>query len=138
MVKRLRKRLAAPEGAHGYGCALCGAHLCLSQDIISRHFHGKHGRAILVDRCANYYYGPQEQKELMTGTHIVRDVFCNCCDKNVGWCYDFAHSEKERYKVQRFVLEHALIRPVSTDQEGGPLCIDETMVLADVSSEESN
>ncbi|CCW68191.1 unnamed protein product [Phytomonas sp. Hart1] len=114
MVRRYRSRILGEANDTGYGCAFCSTHLCLDSDVLSRHFHGKHGKAYLVDRCENYYAGPPEQKELITGTHIVRDVFCTFCDKNIGWSYDFAHDEKERYKVHRFVLEYKLIRAVTS------------------------
>ncbi|EPY26732.1 zinc-binding protein (Yippee) [Angomonas deanei] len=98
MGRRYRKRLVNDDEPVGYSCALCGTLFCLEQDIISRHFHGKHGQAILVDSCVNYYTGPKESKVLMTGTHIVREVFCNGCDRNIGWCYDYAFSEKSGIK----------------------------------------
>lgn len=122
MVKRLRTQLVASSSSpSGYGCAFCSSHLSLDADIISRHFQGKHGRAFLVNRCENCYFGPQEQKELMTGTHIVRDVFCSFCDKYVGWAYDFAHVDRERYKVHRFVLERKLVRAIHPGPNNGYL-----------------
>lgn len=126
MVRRHRTQLVASEsGPVGFGCAFCSTHLCLESDVISKHFHGKHGSAFLVNRCENCYFGPQEQKELMTGTHIVRDVFCSFCDRNIGWCYDFAHDEKERYKVHRFVLERVLIRLIRPGGAHGYLGVGE-------------
>ncbi|KEG15479.1 zinc-binding protein (Yippee) [Trypanosoma grayi] len=116
MVQRLCVCLAGKEG---YGCGRCSAYLCDNSDIISRHFHGKHGKAYLFSRCFNYYFGPQEEKELMTGTHIVRDVFCSNCDHYIGWTYDFAHEEKERYKMNRFVLERKLLRAITADSTRG-------------------
>ncbi|ESL08768.1 zinc-binding protein (Yippee) [Trypanosoma rangeli SC58] len=116
MARRLRLRFTAKDG---YGCGRCSAYLCDNSDVISRAFHGKHGKAYLVSRCFNYYFGPQEEKELITGSHIVRDVFCSCCDRYIGWTYDFAYVEKERYKVNRFVLERQLLRAIKADATTG-------------------
>ncbi|CCW61505.1 unnamed protein product [Phytomonas sp. EM1] len=123
MVRRYRTQLVSEPNDTGYGCAFCSTHLCLASDVLSRTFHGKHGKAFLVNRCENYYVGPQEQKELITGTHIVRDVFCTFCDKNIGWCYDFALDEQERYKVHRFVLENKLVRAINSSPRYGYLGI---------------
>ncbi|ORC90707.1 zinc-binding protein (Yippee) [Trypanosoma theileri] len=115
MVQRVRIIFT---GKDGYGCGRCGAYLCDTGDVISRHFHGKHGKACLVSRCFNYYFGPQEEKQLLTGVHIVRDVYCSNCDSYLGWTYDFAHEEKERYKTNRFVLELELLREIGSNTEG--------------------
>lgn len=123
MVRRARRRYTLKREENGYGCALCGTPLFVDTSITSRNFHGKHGKAYLVNWCMNYYYGPQETKELMTGTHVVRDVFCNGCDKYIGWGYDFAHDDKERYKVHRFVLERQLIRIISIDRQQGTVAV---------------
>ena len=120
MVKRVRMRLAAPmSDKGGYGCGFCGAHLCTGDDIVSENFRGRHGKAFLVSRCENSYYGHQEEKRLMTGLHRVRDVFCANCDQYVGWGYDFAVDEREMYKMQRFVLVQKLIRVVTQDPLSG-------------------
>ena len=71
---------------------------------MSRQFHGRHGRAFLVSSCANSYFAPADQKLLMTGLHVVRDVFCVRCGHILGWTYDHAHDEGERYKVGKYVL----------------------------------
>ena len=94
-------------------CASCGAHLCSTEAIVSRQFHGRHGRAFLVSSCANSYFAPADQKMLMTGLHVVRDVFCVRCDHILGWTYDHAHDEGERYKVGKYVLEMAMVKDVS-------------------------
>ncbi|KAG5498850.1 hypothetical protein JKF63_03139 [Porcisia hertigi] len=122
MVKRLRTRLSAPAGGKGgFGCAFCGAHFCVAEDVVSDNFRGRHGKALLVSRCENSYFGHQEEKQLMTGLHRVRDVFCSNCDKYVGWGYDFAVDEREMYKMQRFVIEHQLIRGLNHGQLRGAL-----------------
>jgi hypothetical protein len=106
-----------------FTCRQCGAPLCDSGDVVSKGFHGKTGQAYLVSRCLNSYFGPQEQKQLMTGVHIVRDVYCRLCHALLGWTYDYAVEERERYKTCKYVLECALFsrryQPHALPHSGG-------------------
>ena len=45
---------------------------------------------------------------MLTGRHIVRDVTCKKCDTKLGWVYEFATEETQRYKEGRVILERAL------------------------------
>ena len=45
---------------------------------------------------------------MLTGRHIVRDVTCKKCDTKLGWVYEFATEENQRYKEGRVILERAL------------------------------
>jgi hypothetical protein len=47
---------------------------------------------------------------LITGLHLVADLFCNQCNTYVGWKYIDAYEEKEKYKVGKFILERAKIK----------------------------
>lgn len=51
---------------------------------------------------------------MLTGRHMVRDVMCKNCKTKLGWMYEFATEESQRYKEGRVILEHALI----TENEG--------------------
>jgi hypothetical protein len=95
-----------------YACKKCGTHLCEAADVVSRQFRGKHGQAMLVSRCENIFFGNAEEKLLMTGRHVVRDIFCRICETGFGWTYDFAHEERERHKVAKFVIENVFIESV--------------------------
>jgi len=46
---------------------------------------------------------------MLTGRHIVRDVFCKNCDTKLGWIYEYAEKETERYKEGKIILERGLI-----------------------------
>lgn len=116
MVQRIR---VLHCGVDSYGCGHCGAYFCDKSDVISRNFNGKFGKAYLVSRCFNFYFGPAEEKELMTGKHIVRDAFCSNCDSYFGWTYDFAYEDKERYKVSRFVVERQLLQAIAAGPAAG-------------------
>lgn len=60
-----------------------------------------------------------QDRVMLTGRHMVRDVFCKNCDTKVGWIYEFATEENQRYKEGRVILERALV----TETDG----IDENM-----------
>ena len=46
---------------------------------------------------------------MLTGRHMVRDVSCKNCDAKLGWIYEFATEEAQRYKEGRVILERALV-----------------------------
>lgn len=39
----------------------------------------------------------------------VRDVSCKSCEAKVGWMYEFATEDNQRYKEGRVILERALV-----------------------------
>lgn len=51
---------------------------------------------------------------MLTGRHMVRDVSCKNCDAKLGWVYEFATDDNQRYKEGRVILERALV----TESEG--------------------
>lgn len=46
---------------------------------------------------------------MTTGRHIVRDVLCNQCQDVVGWKYDKAYEDDQKFKEGKFILEAELI-----------------------------
>lgn len=51
---------------------------------------------------------PQD-KVMLTGRHFVRDVTCKKCNTKLGWMYEFAVEDTQRYKEGRVILERAMI-----------------------------
>lgn len=47
---------------------------------------------------------------MLTGRHWVRDVFCKNCNDKVGWMYEFALEDAQRYKEGKVILEKALVK----------------------------
>ncbi|KAJ4302491.1 hypothetical protein N0V88_002637 [Collariella sp. IMI 366227] len=110
-------------------------HLAFCDQIISKGFHGRHGRAYLVSppssvatpsyprsptlnkvttawSCSTYptdlvnvKVGKSERRELVTGQHIVADISCVTCGSLVGWKYVDAREPEQKYKVGKFILE---------------------------------
>ena len=61
---------------------------------------------------------------MITGRHLVRDVLCINCNSKLGWMYEYAMEESQRYKESKVILEEALIfevkefaDPLSDDEE---------------------
>ena len=55
--------------------------------IISKAFQGRHGRANLFSDVVNVNSGPTENRLLLTGLHVVADIYCNGCETRLGWKY---------------------------------------------------
>nr|POF15180.1 protein yippee-like [Quercus suber] len=96
-----------------YGCKNCKTHLADHDDIVSRNFRGQHGKAYLFSTVVNTQAGDPADRNMTTGRHIVRDVFCRQCKEVVGWKYDRAYENSEKYKEGKFILEGELICTVS-------------------------
>ena len=92
-----------------YVCLSCGTHLSAHGSIISKAFQGRHGRAYLFAEVVNINSGPTENRLLLTGLHVVADIYCNACDTRLGWKYVEAFEESQKYKEGRFILEKAMI-----------------------------
>ena len=50
-----------------------------------------------------------QDRVMLTGRHVVRDVSCKNCEAKLGWIYEFATEENQRYKEGRVILERALV-----------------------------
>ena len=70
-----------------YVCLSCRTHLSAHDSIISKAFQGRHGRAYLFADVVNINSGPTENRLLLTGLHVVADIYCNACDTRLGWKY---------------------------------------------------
>jgi len=88
-----------------YRCANCLSHLALHDELVSKAFQGRHGRAFLFGNCINVSLGPREDRVLTTGLHTVCDIFCLGCQVNVGWFYQQAFEQSQKYKEGKFIIE---------------------------------
>ncbi|XP_057435219.1 protein yippee-like isoform X1 [Lotus japonicus] len=88
-----------------YRCKHCETHFALVDDIISKSFHCRHGKAYLFDKVVNITVGVKEERMMITGLHTVVDIFCVACGSIVGWKYEAAYETTEKYKEGKFILE---------------------------------
>ncbi|EOY13083.1 Yippee family zinc-binding protein, putative isoform 2, partial [Theobroma cacao] len=70
-----------------YRCKFCRTHLALPEDLASRSFHCRRGKAYLFNNAVNITVGALEDRVMISGMHTVADIFCCCCGQIVGWKY---------------------------------------------------
>eukprot|EP00392_Amoebophrya_sp_AT5.2_P001443 g1445.t1 len=102
---------ARPLHHDGYvfGCACCKTPFAKRSDLINPHFRGRTGAAWLFDKVINVNSGEPEQAEMTTGPHRIRPIFCVQCQISVGWLYESAFMQDQRYKEGKFILEKAML-----------------------------
>ncbi|BFG20548.1 hypothetical protein CerSpe_068220 [Prunus speciosa] len=71
-------------GPRLYSCCNCRNHVALHDDVISKAFQGRNGRAFLFSHAMNITVGPKENRQLMTGLHTVADASCCDCHEVLG------------------------------------------------------
>ncbi|ESR65024.1 protein yippee-like [Citrus sinensis] len=92
-----------------YRCKFCRTHLALPEDLVSRAFHCRRGKAYLFNSAVNITVGASEERLMLSGMHTVADIFCCSCGQIVGWKYESAREKSQKYKEGKFVLERGRI-----------------------------
>ncbi|KAH9608502.1 hypothetical protein KSS87_012358 [Heliosperma pusillum] len=88
-----------------YRCKFCDTPIALADDILSRSFSCRKGRAYLFENVVNVSCGPEENRVMMSGMHTVVDIFCCGCGQLLGWKYMIAPEKNQKYKEGKSVLE---------------------------------
>ena len=115
-ARRLNDSLVYLDGPGIYCCGECGTHLTSRDDIISKSFHGHHGRAFLLESCVNVKIGQAVKRRLLTGLHSVCDISCQRCDTLVGWTYQRAYELSQKYKEGKFIVEKIFLHLEEGDE----------------------
>ena len=76
--------LEHPGGTRLYSCAKCSTVLTNRANLLSTRFTGATGRAFLFKKVVNLVMSEKQDRVMLTGRHIVRDVSCKKC--KVGCC----------------------------------------------------
>ena len=97
------------SGERLYACAACRTHAADHAEMVSKAFQGRHGRAYLFSQVVNVTLGPREDRLLITGLHTVADIHCTSCGAVLGWKYEAAFEESQKYKEGKFILEKARV-----------------------------
>lgn len=71
-------------------------------------------------QVVNLQYSDVQDRVMLTGRHMVRDVSCKNCNSKLGWIYEFATEDSQRYKEGRVILERALVRESEGFEEHVP------------------
>ncbi|KAL7942468.1 yippee domain-containing protein [Trichoderma barbatum] len=92
-------------------CSSCATDIAFTSQIVSKGFTGRYGRAYLMSpppagsSLLNVRIGKNENRQLVTGWHVVADICCGICSRKLGWKYVDAKEESQKYKVGKFILE---------------------------------
>merc|ERR1712079_419088 len=121
-VKMGRVYLEHFGGSKLFLCAQCDTFLTNRAELISTRFTGATGRAFLFNKVVNLNYSETQDRMMLTGRHIVRDVTCKKCDTKLGCVYEFATEDGQRYKEGRVILERAMVTEIDGIEE---LALDE-------------
>lgn len=84
-------------------------------------------------QVVNLQYSEVQDRVMLTGRHMVRDVSCKNCNSKLGWIYEFATEDSQRYKEGRVILERALVRESEGFEEHVPSDNSWTLGLNDIS-----
>jgi len=87
----------------------CGTHLAYNKMVLSTDFHCASGDAYLFAAVVNVLRGKNKKERLRSGMYIIADLFCVCCYQKLGWIYDYATADDQKYKEEKVVLERSLI-----------------------------
>ncbi|KAK2074862.1 hypothetical protein P8C59_009035 [Phyllachora maydis] len=90
-----------------YICKACNIHLAANEHLISRNFRANLGQGHLFAHVVNVRLGRPRERQMATGVHVVRDVYCAQCpdDNKIGWRYDRAADDRQQYKEGKYILE---------------------------------
>ncbi|XP_010543737.1 PREDICTED: protein yippee-like At3g11230 isoform X2 [Tarenaya hassleriana] len=88
-----------------YCCKHCKTHLAVCEDVVSKSFQCRHGKAYLFNKVVNVCPGEKEDRMMMTGLHTVADIYCIKCGSYLGWKYEVAYEKSQKYKEGKSVLE---------------------------------
>merc|ERR1712076_159945 len=100
-----RTYIEHPGGRTIYSCFQCLTPLANRSMLKSDKFTGSTGKAYLFHSCYNIRKSGTQDKRMMTGMHTIRNIFCKICDIELGWIYEFAMDEGQRYKEGNVILE---------------------------------
>ncbi|CAI5735595.1 unnamed protein product [Hyaloperonospora brassicae] len=98
------------EDAHAFRCAYCGNMVSDHDDVISKTFFGRTGKAFLMNNVYNVRVGSVRKCYLRTGIHSIADILCGQCDVMLGWKYIKAMESSQKYKEGKFIMEHGVVQ----------------------------
>ncbi|KAM3375198.1 hypothetical protein P3S68_013912 [Capsicum galapagoense] len=109
LEKTQRKTEELTVKRRSYSCLKCRSHVSFDDDIISKNFKAKSGKAFLFDLVRNIVIGTKEERQLLTGLHTIAEIYCTNCNEELGWKYERAVEPSQKYKEGKFILEESKI-----------------------------
>ncbi|KAK6250786.1 Yippee/Mis18/Cereblon - like 3 [Theobroma cacao] len=88
-----------------YSCRNCRNPLALGDDLVSKNYIAKSGKAYMFLHAMNIVLGPKQDRQLITGLYTTADIYCSKCGEELGWKYVQAYDLQNRFKEGKFILE---------------------------------
>ncbi|CAD5221810.1 unnamed protein product [Bursaphelenchus okinawaensis] len=104
-----RPYIQVPNGSYVFICKQCRTFIASSDHYCSDAFQAQTGKAFLFQKVYNITKSSVEKKHMLTGDHMVRDIFCIQCKTKLGWMYELAYEESQKYKEGQYILEWSFI-----------------------------
>mmetsp|Transcript_7195 Transcript_7195/g.9980 ORF Transcript_7195/g.9980 Transcript_7195/m.9980 type:complete len:116 (-) Transcript_7195:83-430(-) len=112
-----RQNLILLPGEHIWVCKLCGTHLVDNNDLLSKNYHASTGDAFLFVSAVNFCRGKMKEERLRTGVYRTSDIHCLSCNQRLGWIYEIAYVEEQKFKEGKVILEKACIECIAQNDE---------------------
>ncbi|GBN29488.1 Protein yippee [Araneus ventricosus] len=103
-----------------YRCDTCNTYLTHRGYLVSTRFASANGPFWLFKKVVNIHYDNAMSRNMVTGRHIVRYIYCKGCSAKLGWFYEMAFLNGQEYKEGCKILEVALIREETDDMPETP------------------
>jgi len=92
-------------GKKVWSCKTCGFHIADHRDVHTKNFTGKNGPAVLFNTVVNVTEGDPKERQMISGRYTVTDIACNNCAAYIGWTYQNATAQENKFKIGKSVLE---------------------------------
>ncbi|KAK4298092.1 hypothetical protein Pmani_029532 [Petrolisthes manimaculis] len=116
-----RLNLQPLHGPEVFQCSVCNTALTTTRHLLSMRFLGNTGRAYLFASATNYTVSEVEDRDMLTGRHFIRNVFCKKCKTKLGWVYEFAYEDGQRMagRISSVLWLLAVVAAVVVNGDGG-------------------
>eukprot|EP01083_Nonionella_stella_P115624 342984_1 len=115
-----------------FACGNCDETLFTKSQIISK-VTTKASDACLTTGVCNVSFGPRVCRKFPSGLYTVLQLFCNGCLNPIGWKFEEAFEERQRYREGKFMVNTSNIKEVSNEWHDDNSC---TFVVLTVSFNE--
>ncbi|KAM7499801.1 hypothetical protein LguiA_024215 [Lonicera macranthoides] len=93
-----------------YSCNNCRNQIALPDDLLSKSFWVKSGKAYYFSRAMNIVERQKEENQMfLSGEFSIAEVYCSKCGEELAMKYLRAYHETQIFKEGKFILESAKI-----------------------------
>jgi hypothetical protein len=70
----------------------------------------------MFSHAMNVVVGAKEDRQLTIGLHKVADIYCSDCREVLGWKYERAYEETQKYKESSYLRSQRLSKKTGSVQ----------------------